>query len=115
MACSCSGTRSTNCSRFEAAVGYTGQTPQTLKECSRGGGSCLFAAVLSTVIDAWAEAKRLEAFFADAERRAQDLTDEQRERTIERLRQAASQKVSRSDLGVSMEVFQVFSKINYCF
>jgi hypothetical protein len=43
---------------------------------------------LLQVIDAWAEAKRLEAFFADAERRAQDLPDEQRERTIERLRQA---------------------------
>jgi len=40
------------------------------------------------VIDTWAEAKRLEEFFADAERRAQDLPDEQRERTIERLRRA---------------------------
>lgn len=38
------------------------------------------------IIDAWAEAKRLEEFFADAERRAQDLPDEERERTIERLR-----------------------------
>ena len=43
---------------------------------------------LLQVIDTWAEAKRLEAFFADAERRAQDLPDEQRERTIERLRRA---------------------------
>ena len=43
---------------------------------------------LLQVIDAWAEAKRLEAFFADAERRAQDLPDEQRERTKERLRRA---------------------------
>ena len=43
---------------------------------------------LLQVIDAWAEAKRLEAFFADAERRAQDLPDDQRERTIERLRRA---------------------------
>lgn len=43
---------------------------------------------LLQVIDAWAEAKRLDAFFADAERRAQDLPDEQRERTIERLRRA---------------------------
>ena len=43
---------------------------------------------LLQVIDAWAEAKRLEEFFADAERRAQDLPDEQRERTIERLRRA---------------------------
>ena len=43
---------------------------------------------LLQVIDAWAEAKRLEEFFGDAERRAQDLPDEQRERTIERLRRA---------------------------
>lgn len=43
---------------------------------------------LLQVIDAWAEAKRLEEFFADAERMAQDLPDEQREHTIERLRQA---------------------------
>lgn len=43
---------------------------------------------LLQIIDAWAEAKRLEAFFADAERRAQDLPDEERERTIERLRGA---------------------------
>jgi hypothetical protein len=39
-------------------------------------------------IDAWSEAKRLEAFFANAERRAQDLPDEERERTLERLRRA---------------------------
>jgi hypothetical protein len=32
--------------------------------------------------------KGLEAFFADAERRAQDLPDEELERTIERLRRA---------------------------
>ena len=38
--------------------------------------------------DAWAATKRLEGFFADAERRAQDLPDDQRERTIERLRKA---------------------------
>ena len=43
---------------------------------------------LLQVIDAWAEAKRLEEFFADAERRAQDLPDEQRERAIDRLRRA---------------------------
>jgi len=43
---------------------------------------------LLQVIDTWVEAKRLEAFFADAERRAQNLPDEQRERTIERLRRA---------------------------
>ena len=45
-------------------------------------------AELLRVIDAWAETKRLEAFFADAERRARDLPDKQRERTIERLRLA---------------------------
>jgi hypothetical protein len=43
---------------------------------------------LLQIIDNWAEAKRLEAFFADAERRARNLPDEQKERTIERLRQA---------------------------
>lgn len=43
---------------------------------------------LLQIIDAWAEAKRLEAFFADAERRAQDLPDEERERTRERLQRA---------------------------
>lgn len=43
---------------------------------------------LLQIIDAWAEAKRLDAFFADAERRAQDLPDEERARTIERLRRA---------------------------
>lgn len=43
---------------------------------------------LHQIIDTWAEAKQLEAFFTDAERRAQDLLEEQRERTIERLRQA---------------------------
>jgi predicted metal-dependent hydrolase len=40
------------------------------------------------IIDDWSETKGLEAFFADAEQRAQDLPDEQRERTIERLLQA---------------------------
>ena len=43
---------------------------------------------LLQIIDAWAEAKRLEEFFADSERRARDLPDDQRGRTIERLRQA---------------------------
>lgn len=43
---------------------------------------------LLQVIDTSAEAKRLDAFFADAERRAQDLPEEQRERTIERRRRA---------------------------
>ena len=43
---------------------------------------------LLQIIDAWAEAKRLEAFFADAERRARDLPDEQRERIMKRLRLA---------------------------
>ena len=45
---------------------------------------------LLQVIDTWAEAKRFEEFFADAERRAQDLPDEERERTIERLRRASA-------------------------
>lgn len=45
---------------------------------------------LRQIIDAWAAAKRLEAFFADAERRARDLPDELKERTIEQLRQARS-------------------------
>jgi hypothetical protein len=40
------------------------------------------------IIDDWPEAKGLEEFFADAERRAQDLPDEQPERKIERLRRA---------------------------
>lgn len=40
------------------------------------------------IIDAWAAAKRLDEFFADAERWAQDLPEEQRERPIERLRWA---------------------------
>ena len=43
---------------------------------------------LLQIIDAWVEAKRLEAFFGDAERRARDLPDGQNERSIERLRQA---------------------------
>ena len=43
---------------------------------------------LLQLVDAWAEAKRLEEFFFDTQRRAQDLPDEQRERTIERLRRA---------------------------
>ena len=47
---------------------------------------------LLQIIDAWAETKRLEAFFADAERRGRgrgrDLPDEQQERKIEQLRQA---------------------------
>lgn len=43
---------------------------------------------LLEIIAAWAAAKRLEEFFIDAERRAQDLPDDRRERTIERLRRA---------------------------
>jgi len=39
-------------------------------------------------VNACVPAKRLEAFFADAERRARDLPDEQKERKIEQLRQA---------------------------
>lgn len=43
---------------------------------------------LLQIIDAWAAAKRLEEFFADAERRAQDLPGEHPERAMERLRRA---------------------------
>lgn len=43
---------------------------------------------LLQIIDAWASATQLEEFFADAERRTQDLPEDQRERTIERLRRA---------------------------
>ena len=43
---------------------------------------------LHEIIEAWAAAKRIEEFFADAERRAQVLPDEERERTIAQLRQA---------------------------
>ncbi|WP_040729183.1 hypothetical protein [Thiocapsa marina] len=43
---------------------------------------------LLQIIEVWAAAKRLEEFFADAERRAQDLPSEQREGTTARLRRA---------------------------
>lgn len=43
---------------------------------------------LLQIIDAWAAAKRFEEFFADAERRAQGLPGEHRERAMERLRRA---------------------------
>ena len=43
---------------------------------------------LFEIIDAWAAATRLDEFFADAEHRALDLPDKQRERTIARHRQA---------------------------
>ena len=43
---------------------------------------------LLEIVDVWAAAKRLEECCADVERRAQDLPDEQRERTIERSRRA---------------------------
>jgi hypothetical protein len=43
---------------------------------------------LHEIIEAWAAAKRIEEFFADAERRAQGLPDEERECTIAQLRQA---------------------------
>lgn len=38
--------------------------------------------------DAWAATKQLKEFFTHPKRRAWDLPDEQRERTIERLRKA---------------------------
>ena len=40
------------------------------------------------IIDDWSEVKGHEAFFADAERRAQDLPEEERESTTERLLRA---------------------------
>jgi hypothetical protein len=43
---------------------------------------------LHGIIEAWAAATRLEQFFADAEHRAAGLPDEQRRRTLERLRRA---------------------------
>lgn len=43
---------------------------------------------LLQIIDAWAEAKRLEQFFADAERRAADLSDEERTKMFKRLKLA---------------------------
>lgn len=43
---------------------------------------------LLEIIAVRAAAKRLEEFFIDAERRAQDLPDDRRERTIKRLRRA---------------------------
>lgn len=43
---------------------------------------------LLEIIEAWAAAEQLEAFFADAESRAQELSHEPRKLAIERLRQA---------------------------
>jgi len=43
---------------------------------------------LSQVIDAWAETKRIEAFFADAERQAESLSDDERIVVQERLKLA---------------------------
>ena len=43
---------------------------------------------LLEIIGMWATSKRLEAFFADAERRLEDLPEDQREHTKERLRRA---------------------------
>ena len=43
---------------------------------------------LLEIIEMWATAKRLEAFFADAERSLEDLPEEERDHTIERLRHA---------------------------
>lgn len=54
---------------------------------------------LLQIINTWTEAKQLEAFFADAERRAQDLPDEQREHIIERLRRARALIGSTDALG----------------
>jgi len=43
---------------------------------------------LHRIIDAWAESTRIEQFFADAERRAAELSDDERLKLIERLRRA---------------------------
>ncbi|MGB5472429.1 MAG: hypothetical protein WBQ78_03000 [Gammaproteobacteria bacterium] len=43
---------------------------------------------LLEIIETWATSKQLEAFFADAERRLEDLPKDQREHTMERLRRA---------------------------
>jgi hypothetical protein len=43
---------------------------------------------LSRIINVWAEAKRIEEFFTDAEQRAMDLNDEEREFILERLKLA---------------------------
>ena len=43
---------------------------------------------LLEIIEMWATSKRLEAFFADAERRLDDLPVDERVHTMERLRRA---------------------------
>lgn len=43
---------------------------------------------LLQIIEMWAESKRLEAFFADAEQRLVHLSDDERERTLDRLKRA---------------------------
>ena len=43
---------------------------------------------LLAIIDSWAAAKRLEEFFHDAERQVQELPEEKRKRTIDRLQRA---------------------------
>lgn len=43
---------------------------------------------MSGIIRAWAETKRIEEFFADAERRAEDLSDDEKGIGLERLKLA---------------------------
>lgn len=43
---------------------------------------------LSSIISAWAKTKRIEEFFADAERRAVDLSDDEKRMVLERLKLA---------------------------
>jgi hypothetical protein len=43
---------------------------------------------LSSIIRAWAETKRIEEFFADAERLAADLSDDEKGIVLERLKLA---------------------------
>jgi hypothetical protein len=56
---------------------------------------------LSNIIHAWAEAKRIEEFFADAERRAADLCDDEKRIVLERL------KLARKMVG-SIDALQQF-------
>ena len=53
---------------------------------------------LFSIIAAWAEAKKIEEFFADAERRAAELDDDQKQTILERLEMARKQAGSTNAL-----------------
>jgi hypothetical protein len=53
---------------------------------------------LSSIIEAWAEAKRIQEFFADAERRAADLSDVERRMVLERLKLARDLERNHHDI-----------------